>query len=1027
MKPTQTTTQETSLFSTEIYSSGIGDIERSQYDPFWDEIILDSEITVIEPTGQTTLFYDSTIEPPLPEEFNSIEAYNAAHDSWCVNHPELVNHGFKKDSERVIGEDRKFTVGDKLFSNHAFGEMIVEVVEYPSVANDYINYDSVVTKNSNINCLYLSKDLKAPNKSNYCSESLYHKALEKYEKFCNQCGDDSNLQSKKQDKPEFKEGCVYRHSSGKKAKITKLFKTTGKCCVYLEGEIIQEKISLSELSSLNTEELVREKENQLTKGDRVFSKQLQRNGEVVHVGKSGITIDWINWIKLAYSFSQIEELKLSRIDYPCLPCSTVTQEQVQPQLLVTNSELEQFNLLKLTLQHSEFSNTDFQTSQSTQTSEIIKGNLSSTTFTGSASHAQEQVTLETEKDLTIQSLECGSIPCERSPLNSLNLLLLNNPEELLTTDLEQFLEDLEWLSTVGKIQKSYQQRNSVLPTKEKGCSLLPTPTTYPKGSTGCRPAGTNRLEQKLRPFIAKGDKLHPAAPGWMMGFPVGWVEQVLADTGDLLLIQPPFILEQDTISTTAATVSISTVEPLPHNKQKLLSEELNILQNLQELETTTNTDNQTTTYNKPWYKGKFNLGDLVVWQKYPDLIYEIVKPEKGGHVVIELKSHSDSAFLRKRVAVIYLTPTNTDNQTTTTKIKALTLHQPWASLVGKYKHFETRGKATNYRGKIAIHAAIRQETTDYQINELSDLLVGENLPFSCVVAIADLSDCIKITQEFISQQSETELRCGFWEVGRYAWKLENVVILDEPIPARGMPGLWDFELPITNYPLPVTKPEFKPGEYILNGRVGQIIEASLGEYFVVKYGDGYADLKCYFWGQDDELINSLAIAPQELVEKFLGENISEVSLEKNNLDVDEIVSQKFLGENISEVSLEKNNLDVDEIASQKFLGENISEVSLEKKKKVASGSLAPYLEHKKVKDGTIVTYPRVVGDRDKNNPSHWKWGYYYEIKIDGEWKNRSISTPFSIVSQVKIMIECDRSVEEIKTFIMNNKIKKQKS
>ena len=935
MKPTQTTTQETSLFSTEIYSSRIGDIERSQYDPFWDEIILDSEITVIEPTGQTTLFYDSTIEPPLPEEFNSIEAYNAAHDSWCVNHPELVNHGFKKDSERVIGEDRKFTVGDKLFSNHAFGEMIVEVVEYPSVANDYINYDSVVTKNSNINCLYLSKDLKAPNKSNYSSESLYHKALEKYEKFCNQCGDDSNLQSKKQDKPEFKEGCVYRHSSGKKAKITKLFKTTGKCCVYLEGEIIQEKISLSELSelsSLTIEELVREKENQLTKGDRVFSKQLQRNGEVVHVGKSGITIDWINWIKLAYSFSQIEELKLSRIDYPCLPCSTVTQEQVQPQLLVTNSELEQFNLLKLTLQHSEFSNTDFQTSQSTQTSEIIKGNLSSTTFTGSASHAQEQVTLETEKDLTIQSLECGSIPCERSPLNSLNLLLLNNPEELLTTDLEQFLEDLEWLSTVGKIQKSYQQRNSVLPTKEKGCSLLPTPTTYPKGSTGCRPAGTNRLEQKLRPFIAKGDKLHPAAPGWMMGFPVGWVEQALADTGDLLLIQPPFILEQDTISTTAATVSISTVEPLPHNKQKLLSEELNILQNLQELETTT----------------------------------------------------------------------NTDNQTTTTKIKALTLHQPWASLVGKYKHFETRGKATNYRGKIAIHAAIRQETTDYQINELSDLLVGENLPFSCVVAIADLSDCIKITQEFISQQSETELRCGFWEVGRYAWKLENVVILDEPIPARGMPGLWDFELPITNYPLPVTKPEFKPGEYILNGRVGQIIEASLGEYFVVKYGDGYADLKCYFWGQDDELINSLAIAPQELVEKFLGENISEVSLEKNNLDVDEIVSQKFLGENISEVSLEK-------------------------KKKVASGSLAPYLEHKKVKDGTIVTYPRVVGDRDKNNPSHWKWGYYYEIKIDGEWKNRSISTPFSIVSQVKIMIECDRSVEEIKTFIMNNKIKKQKS
>ena len=178
-----------------------------------------------------------------------------------------------------------------------------------------------------------------------------------------------------------------------------------------------------------------------------------------------------------------------------------------------------------------------------------------------------------------------------------------------------------------------------------------------------------------------------------------------------------------------------------------------------------------------------------------------------------------------------------------TKIKAITLHQPWASLVGKYKHYETRGKATNYRGKIAIHAAIRQETTDYQVNELADLLVGEEISFGCVVAIGDLTDCTKMTEEFITQQSATELRCGLWKVGRYAWKLENVEILDEPIPARGIPGMWDIEipcsvhgreqvvvfpvpsseLPITNHQLPITKPEFKTGEYILNGRVGEII------------------------------------------------------------------------------------------------------------------------------------------------------------------------------------------------------------
>ena len=73
-----TATQEPALFSTELYSSGTGDIERQSQDSYWDEIILDSEITQTEVSGQTTLFYDPTTEPPTPEEFNSVEAYNAA-------------------------------------------------------------------------------------------------------------------------------------------------------------------------------------------------------------------------------------------------------------------------------------------------------------------------------------------------------------------------------------------------------------------------------------------------------------------------------------------------------------------------------------------------------------------------------------------------------------------------------------------------------------------------------------------------------------------------------------------------------------------------------------------------------------------------------------------------------------------------------------------------------------------------------------------------------------------------------------
>ena len=42
-------------------------------------------------------------------------------------------------------------------------------------------------------------------------------------------------------------------------------------------------------------------------------------------------------------------------------------------------------------------------------------------------------------------------------------------------------------------------------------------------------------------------------------------------------------------------------------------------------------------------------------------------------------------------------------------MKALTLHQPWASLIAiGAKKIETRSWATSYRGPLAIHAAVRK-------------------------------------------------------------------------------------------------------------------------------------------------------------------------------------------------------------------------------------------------------------------------------------------------------------------------------
>ena len=139
--------------------------------------------------------------------------------------------------------------------------------------------------------------------------------------------------------------------------------------------------------------------------------------------------------------------------------------------------------------------------------------------------------------------------------------------------------------------------------------------------------------------------------------------------------------------------------------------------------------------------------------------------------------------------ILEIEPLKTEpNATDPVDIKAITIYQPWASLVGKHKHYETRSKRTNYRGKIAIHAGKLSPSSSTELLELA----GEDLPLGAVIAIADLVDCIEMTPEFISQQSETELKCGDWLLGRFAWKLANVRFLETPIPAQGQQGLWNW-------------------------------------------------------------------------------------------------------------------------------------------------------------------------------------------------------------------------------------------
>jgi hypothetical protein len=222
-------------------------------------------------------------------------------------------------------------------------------------------------------------------------------------------------------------------------------------------------------------------------------------------------------------------------------------------------ELGQLNLLNLIQMPNKSCDRALEISQSTQTLGTFPPELENTTSIVLDSLVSGQALQVTEPDSTTQNQACGLKPCEAlrtgNPTSPSSKILRG----LSVEDYEQFLEDCEWSDIVGTIHSSYRQRNLERRTSAKDFSSLPTPTTYAKGSGNYRPAGATRLEQSLRKFIAKGDKLHPAAPGWLMGFPPGWVEEILMAGG--LQIQHPITPVCDRTLPNVENVTTSTPDP----------------------------------------------------------------------------------------------------------------------------------------------------------------------------------------------------------------------------------------------------------------------------------------------------------------------------------------------------------------------------------------------------------------------------------------------------------------------------------
>ena len=124
-------------------------------------------------------------------------------------------------------------------------------------------------------------------------------------------------------------------------------------------------------------------------------------------------------------------------------------------------------------------------------------------------------------------------------------------------------------------------------------------------------------------------------------------------------------------------------------------------------------------------------------------------------------------------------------------MKAITLHQPWATLVAYgYKAIETRSWPVPSRHLghlVAIHAG-RQEDSRFRLaSEVFDRLGVDQLPRGAVVAVARIMNC-RPTEELAPAPPD---RCfGDYSPGRYGWELGDVRPISTPVYVRGYQGLW---------------------------------------------------------------------------------------------------------------------------------------------------------------------------------------------------------------------------------------------
>lgn len=132
-------------------------------------------------------------------------------------------------------------------------------------------------------------------------------------------------------------------------------------------------------------------------------------------------------------------------------------------------------------------------------------------------------------------------------------------------------------------------------------------------------------------------------------------------------------------------------------------------------------------------------------------------------------------------------------------MKAYTVYQPYAlATVAGLKHYETRPRRTNIRGRVAVHAGkldtiqATKRLSDADFWGLMEAVGGKTeLPRGAIVGTVEIVDCVPV-EEIVNTLTERERLLGDFSPGRFAWVLQNPVMFDTPIPARGQQGWWNW-------------------------------------------------------------------------------------------------------------------------------------------------------------------------------------------------------------------------------------------